>query len=460
VHQTEQLARFALRAGVEELSEPARSTLKVHVLDTLGCAIGALGSEPPRAVGRQIDELGPGEGGRCTRIGGGTAAPDRAAQWNGALVRYLDFMDNYLAAQQTGHPCDTFACVLAAAEVAGAQGRDLLAALAAAYQVFGRLLDEAPVQEHGFDHTVQLTYAMAAGAARALGMQPEAAAHALALAGASVQGLVVTRSEYLSQWKGLQSAHTALATLNAVFLARQGITGPLQILDGKDGFPKAFGRPVQIDWAREDLERVTRASLKSYNCEVHTQPVVEAVLRLRREHRIPLEQIERIQVEVFKQAYDITGSGEEAGDKYEVRTKEQADHSLPYIVAAALLDGEVTPRQFTTERIGCADVQALLNKVRTLRDDAYTRQYPEATPCRVQIELCGGHALAQEQADWAGFFKRPLDWQAVRAKFDGLSEAYAEASLRDEIADCVAHLEQVEVAELTRLLGRVGCARQ
>jgi 2-methylcitrate dehydratase len=296
---------------------------------------------------------------------------------------------------------------------------------------------------------------MAAGAARALGMDPEHAAHALAIAGASVQGLVVTRSDYLSQWKGLQSALIAMTTLNAVFLAREGITGPLQILDGQEGFAKAFGRPVQINWSREDLERITRTSLKSYNSEVHTQPVVEAVLKLRRKHQVDVGQVERVEVEVFKQAYDITGSGEEAGDKYDVRTKEQADHSLPYLVAVALLDGEVTPHQFAPERISAADVQGLLKKVRTLRDDNYTHRYPEETPCRVVIELGGGHELVQEQTDWAGFFKRPLDWAAVRSKFDGLTERFTDARLRDELADCVARLDQVRVAELTELLGRV-----
>ena len=293
MHQTEQLAQFAVGADYQQLTQRAREALKVHVLDSLGCAIGALGSDPPLAVGRQVDALAE-PGGACTRIGGRRAAPDRAALWNGALVRYVDFMDNYMAPKQTGHPCDTFASVLAASEVAQRDGRDFLAALGLAYQVFCRLLDEAPVQEHGFDHTVQLAYAMAAGAARALGMDAEHTAHALAIAGASVQGLVVTRSDYLSQWKGLQSALTAMATINAVFLAREGITGPLQILDGQEGFSKAFGRPVQIDWAKEDLERITRTSLKSYNSEVHTQPVVEAVLKLRSEHQIDVGQVERV----------------------------------------------------------------------------------------------------------------------------------------------------------------------
>jgi 2-methylcitrate dehydratase len=424
----------------------------------MGCAIGALGSEPPRAVRRTVEAYATAEHGPCTLIGGGQSAPDRATLVNGALVRYMDFMDNFLAPKQTCHPCDTFAAVLAAAETRGLSGREFLTAMAVAYQVFCRLIEEAPVQEAGFDHTVQLAYGVAAGVARALGLSVEQTAHALALAGASAQGLVITRAEYLSNWKGLQSADVAMSAFTCVLLAREGITGPLQVLDGKEGFSKAFRHEVRIDWQREALDVILRCSIKAYNAEVHTQPVLEAVLALREQHQLAgrLAEIERIGVEVFKQAYDITGAGEEAGNKYDVCTKEQADHSLPYLVAVALLDGEVTPRQFTSERIARQDVQQLLHKVRTLRDDELTRRYPEETPCRVIIELTDERAVAREASDWPGFFKRPMSCNQVRDKFDALTAAHADAAQRDAIAQLVDDLEETPVRSLTACLEAVG----
>jgi 2-methylcitrate dehydratase len=427
------------------------------MLDTLGCAIGALDGEPPRAVRRVVENLGAGEDRACTLIGGGYAAPDRATLVNGALVRYLDFMDNFLAPKQTCHPCDSFAAVLAAAESVGLSGRDFLVCMAVAYQVFCRLIEEAPVQEAGFDHTVQLAYAVAAGASRAMGLSVEQTAHALALAGASAQGLVITRAEYLSNWKGLQSADVAMSAFGCVLLAREGITGPLQVLDGKEGFPKAFKQTVQIDWKREPLDVILRCSIKAHNAEVHTQPVLEAVLALRERHRLAdrLDEIERIEVEVFKQAYDITGAGEEAGNKYDVRTKEQADHSLPYLVAVALLDGEVTPRQFAPGRITQPDVQHLLHKVRTLRDDEFTKRYPRETPCRVVVELKHERSLACETTDWLGFFKRPMSWSQVREKFDALAIPHADTAQRDRLAELVSDLEDTSVRSLTACLARV-----
>jgi 2-methylcitrate dehydratase len=456
--QVEQLAAFAHEAAFENLPDAALARFKLHILDTLGCAIGALDSEPPRAVRRAIEAYGAAQHGPCTLIGGGSAAPDRATLVNGSLVRYLDFMDNFLAPQQTCHPCDTFAAVFAAAEAADLSGRDFVVALAVAYQVFCRLIEEAPVQEAGFDHTVQLAYGVAAGAARALGLTVEQTAHALALAGASAQGLVITRAEYLSNWKGLQSAGVAMSAFGCILLAREGITGPLQVLDGKEGFPKAFKQRVQIDWQRESLDVIRRCSLKAHNAEVHTQPVLEAVLALREQHRLAerLGEIERVEVEVFKQAYDITGAGEEAGDKYDVHSKEQADHSLPYLVAVALLDGEVTPRQFAAERIERPDVQQLLHKVRTLRDDEFTKRYPRETPCRVVVELKDSRSIACERSNWLGFFNRPMSWEEVRQKFDALTTPHTAATQRDEVAEIVATLEDVRVRSLAACLGTIG----
>ena len=168
----EQLAEFVVRVNYEELSKDARQALKIRVLDSLGCALGALDGVVPKLVRQQVEDFGGAE--QCALIGGGRTAPDRAAFYNSALVRYLDFNDSYLAKGETCHPSDNLGAVLAAAEYAGSSGREFLAALAVAYQVQCRLSDEAPVRAKGFDHTTQGAYAVAAGVSRALGLDPAA----------------------------------------------------------------------------------------------------------------------------------------------------------------------------------------------------------------------------------------------------------------------------------------------
>ena len=129
--EVEQLAHFVVRAGYDQLSAPAREALKMRVLDSLGCALGALEGPPIRRIRAYTGQAGGNP--LVTLIGGGKTAPDRAAFYNAALVRYLDFNDSYLAPGETCHPSDNIGAVLAAAEYAGAAGRDFLAALAVAY---------------------------------------------------------------------------------------------------------------------------------------------------------------------------------------------------------------------------------------------------------------------------------------------------------------------------------------
>jgi len=180
VTHAERLAAFVVGASFDNLSESARLQLKIRILDSLGCAIGALQAEPVRLIREQIDDFG--GTGHCTLIGGGRTAPDRAALFNGALVRYLDFNDSYLAKHETCHPSDNLAPVLAAAEYARGKGREFLTALAVAYQVQCRLSDVAPVRGRGFDHTTQGSFAVAAGVSQALGLDQRRTANAIAIA--------------------------------------------------------------------------------------------------------------------------------------------------------------------------------------------------------------------------------------------------------------------------------------
>lgn len=157
----EKLAAFVSRASFDQLSPKARDQLKICVLDALACGLGALEAEPIRLIREQVDEFGGAS--LCTLIGGGRTAPDRAAFYNGALVRYLDFNDSFLAPGESCHPSDNLSPLLAAAEYAQSTGRDLLTALAVAYQIQCRLSEAAPVRDKGFDHTTQGAYAVAGG---------------------------------------------------------------------------------------------------------------------------------------------------------------------------------------------------------------------------------------------------------------------------------------------------------
>jgi 2-methylcitrate dehydratase len=411
--------------------------------------LGALDGEPVAMVREQVREFGGAP--LCTLIGAGRGAPDRAAFYNGALVRYLDFNDSYLAPGETCHPSDNLAPVLAAAEYAHVDGRTLLTALAVAYQVQNRLSEVAPVRARGFDHTTQGAYAVAAGVARALGLDERRTANAIAIAGTSLNALRVTRTGELSHWKGLAYPAAAFGATHAAFLAMRGVTGPREVFEGNKGFIEAIAGPFEIDWSREDLESVRRTILKRYNAEIHSQSAIEALLELRAEHGLTGAEVRHIELDTFQVAFDIIGGGEE-GDKQRVSSKEEADHSLPYLLAVALLDGQVLPEQYLSERIAAADVQQLLRRVAVRPDTELSRRFPAEHSARVRLHLRDGRTLEREQHDYEGFHTRPMDWDAVTAKFDRLAARHVEPRQRAQIADAVKDLDQLHVHELTRVL--------
>jgi len=445
----EQLASFVARAQYADISQAARQQLKIHTLDAIGCAIGALEAPPIKALRAQLAEFGGNP--LASLIGGGKTAPDLAAFYNSALERYLDFMDSFIAKHETCHPADNVMSVLAASEYAGGSGQDFLTALAVAYQVQCRLSEVAPVRPKGFDHTTQGAYAVAAGVAKALRLDAAGVANAVAICGASYVGLRVTRSGNLSNWKGLAYPNMAYGATSATFLAKLGVTGPLEVFEGKGGLMDAITGTFELDWTREDLEIVLKTDIKKYNAEFHAQTSMEAALELRASEHLNPADIKAINVEIFDVAFNIIGGGND-GNKQHVQTKEEADHSLPYMIAVALIDGAVTPAQYETARILKSDVQTLLQKVVIKPNAEMSSRFPAEMPVRIDVERKNAPPLTIEKHDYEGFYTRPMPWEKVVDKFNALTSPYASGAQRGAIVEAVARLGTQGIDQLTRLL--------
>ena len=455
--EVQDLARFVAAASIDRLSPAALEQLKIRVLDTLGVAIGALDAEPIEAIRGLVEDLGGTP--TATLIGGGRTSPERAAFYNSAASRYLDFMDSYLAKGETNHPSDNLGAVLASAESADATGAEFLTALAVAYQVHTRLSDVAPVRARGFDHTTQGAFAAAAAAAKSLRLPAEQIANAIAIAGTANVALRVTRTGNLSHWKGLAYPHVSKEGTFAALLAERGITGPEEVFEGNKGFKDSIAGPFEIDWAAEDLESVTRTIIKKHNAEIHSQSALDAAQDVRAQDCFSARGIAEVRLSTFDVAYSIIGGGEE-GDKRLVRTKEEADHSLPWMLAAVLLDGRLTPDEYDPERIVADDVQDLMAKVRIAPKDEFSERFPAQMPADLEVVMADGTVFRSSQDSYHGFHDNPLDWEAARSKFDLLAAPFADLGLRDEIAEVVHDLEHGRVADLTAALARVSRTRQ
>ncbi len=446
------LSEFVSKASFSDISKEAVDQLKIRLLDSLGTAIGALEGEPVQSIRNMIDDFGGNE--MSTLIGGGMTTPDRAALYNSGLVRYLDYNDSYLAKGETCHPSDNIGSILAAGEYSGKSGKEFLTALAVAYQVQCRLSDEAPVRDKGFDHTTQGSYSVAAGVSKILGLDKDQSSNAIAIAGTALNALRVTRTGALSHWKGMAYPHTAFGGTHAAFLAKYGITGPPAVFEGNKGFMDSIAGEFTIDWKQENLERVTDTIIKKYNAEIHSQSSLEGIIELHEKHNFDVDEVENIEITIFDVAYHIIGGGEE-GDKTIVRTKEEADHSLQYMVSAALLDGTVMPRQYEPKRIKRDDIQTLLQKVKVTPNPEFSDRFPDEMPVKITVHLKNGNTHQVTKKDYEGFHTRPMSWETIIEKFNRLSDPYASAEIREQITETVKNFEKKKISDLMELLTHV-----
>jgi 2-methylcitrate dehydratase len=454
--QVEALAHYAARASFADLSVESRQQLPVHILDSVGCCIAALGAGPVEACREQVSEFG--GIGPCTLIGGGKANAIYAAFWNTALVRYVDFMDNFLAPTETCHTADNFGVALTIADYVGGSGRDLMLGVALGYTVQSRLVDHANFMSSGLDHTTQLAFSHNAAAGRLLGLSEQQIAHAIAMAAVSDASFAVVRAKPLSQWKGLASAQSALGSMNTLFLARRDVKGPLRVVEGPLGIDHLLRMKINIDWDKQGYEGVVGSTIKKYNAMIHTQSAVHCMVELASQNKIDPAKVISIEAEVFQLAYDFAGGGLYGVDKV-IRTKEQADHSLPYLLAVALLDGDVMPAQFKPDRIVRADVQGLLKKVSVRPNHEYTDEYPEKMPAKITVRLQDGKVIEHQVQDYPGLASRPFTWDDSVEKFDRLVADRVDEGLGCEIKDAVRSVDNIRVRDLMKLLGRATASK-
>ena len=447
---TEELAAFAHSVEYGALDEDVIEELKKRVLDTVGIGIGALGEAPVEVVYDTV--TGWGEGGPSSLWGRDAGAPPAlAAMHNTALTRYLDYMDSFLAPGETPHPSDNIASLIAAGEADGASGQDLIEAIGVAYEVQGELAWNAPVRDRGFDHVTHTVISAATATGAILDFPVEYLQNAIGIAGTAHNALRVTRTGGINEWKGIASANAARNAVFSVSLARHGLEGPTDLFEGQKGWQEVIaGEDFDVD-LDPDCERVYDTMTKRYVAETYAQSAVEGVIELAEENDVDHENVESIHLDTFAGAKLIIGGGE--GSRYEVESKAQADHSLPYMLAAALIDREMRNEAYNPERIQSDDVQTLLRKVTVEEDEELTEQFEDGLmPAVVDVELDDGSTLHVEKEAFRGHPTQPASWETIEEKFHAMAGDRYDELQRVEIVETIRNLERHDVADLVALL--------
>ncbi len=434
---SDHLADFTLTTRFEDLPDAVIVEARRRLTDAFGCAAGAL-HEPAPTIARRVAATIQGQPG-ASLMGGGRSSADWAAFANGVHIRYLDCNDTYLSLEPA-HPSDNWAAIMAAGEHAGADGQAWIAAAAVAYEVQCRLCDAASIRKRGWDHVTYGCLSSALAAAKLLGLSHTETVHALGIAGTTGTALRLTRAGELSMWKGCAFAHAARNGVFAAMLAREGMTGPAPLFEGDMGFCQQVSGPLTLDklGGREASDwMLPKTSIKFVPAEYHSQSAIAVAFALRSQIGDP-SRIRSIEIATFRTAVEIIGQDPE---KWRPKTRETADHSLPYCTIVALVDGEITARQFTPERLSDPALLDLVARTTVVEDPDLTAGYPAGIPNRVKVTLDDGTTLVQEMAYPPGHDKNPLSDAALMAKFRGLAEPILGAERTVAIWDRLSKLD-------------------
>lgn len=440
---TEMLASYACQLSYEDLGPKTVHQVKRTLVDTMGCAMGGYVSEPAkiaRSMAASITSTTP------ARVLGTTyyTSPDMAGFANGVMVRYLDCNDSYFS-PGGGHPSDMITAVLAMADPMIADGRTVITAIALAYEVFCRLSDEVVAGDLGWDQGMFGVIGAACAAGKVLGLDQTQMGHAISLAIAPSLPLAVTRSGELSMWKGCATAAATRSAIFAAMLAAEGMTGPNEPFDGKRGlWEQAVGKPVEIpefpiggSRSDDDPFRITQTIVKSYPSQIHTQSPIGLAIELRKE--VALSDIKSIHIDTYRSAASSAASEPE---KWDPKTRETADHSIPFLVATALQEGAVVPGTFTPQGIADPTKRETLSKMTLVEDPEFTAKYPAQYNCRITITDQSGGVHTAHTAYSKGHNNNPLDDRELEGKFRNFSAGVLSDMQCDQVLETIWTIDE------------------
>jgi 2-methylcitrate dehydratase len=448
---TARISRWACDLTYEDLSDAAVREAKRYLLDSLGCALGGFQQHDVK-IALEVLEQHAGAG-PATVIGTGQRLdPISASLLNALMVRVMDYNDIYWK-QDPSHPSDIIPAAMACGERAGKAGRDLILGIVLGHEFEMRLCEAAfpGIRERGWHHATLTAFVSPIVAARMLDLDPDQMQHAIGISGSRMATLGAVTAGKLTMMKNTVDPMATQSGVLAALLAEKGYSGPEHVIDGKEGLAQCMGPEWKLEILEEGLGdgfRITQCGMKAFPTEALTHAPISCTLDLIKENDLAPDDVEQVHIRSLARAADILADP----TKYDPRTKETADHSLPYVIAAAVAERQVTPLQFTNEKIMDPTIRAQLHKVEVVADPEIEALFPELQRVIVTIRTTDGREFSKQIDYPKGDPRNPLTDQEIEEKFEALAAPIMPAEERQELKEAVWNLENVQsITELMRL---------
>ena len=449
---TAKMARWAAALDYKQVSQDAVYQAKRFLLDSIGCALGGYQQHDVKIALEVVDEIA--GTGPATVIGTGKEIdPVSASLANALMIRCMDYNDIYWK-QDPSHPSDIFPAALACCERAKGSGKELIAGLVLGHEFEMRFCEAAfpGIRERGWHHATLTAFVSPIVAGRALHLGWEQIQHAIGISASRQATLGAVTAGKLTMMKNTVDPMATQSGVLAALLAEKGYTGPEHVVDGKEGLAHCFGPEWKLNVLTDGLGeswRITQCGMKAFPTEALTHTPISAVLDLVKQNDLQPDNVEKVQIRSLARAADILSDP----SKYDPRTKETADHSLPYVIAAALAERQVTPMQFTMEKIMDPKIRAQLQKVEVVADPEIEKVFPALQRVIVNITTTDGRSFTKQLDYPKGDPRNPLTDQEVEEKFAALAEGVLSPATQKGLKDAIWNLEKI--GSVSKLMGQM-----
>jgi len=451
---TESISKWAANLQYEDLSREAIEAAKRFLYDSVGCALGGVQLEDVEIAERVLRCLGGNR--ECTLIGSGAKTNvDYATLFNSLAIRAMDYNDIYWK-QDPSHPSDIIPAATSLCEFFGKGGKELITGIVLAYEMEMRLCEAAfpGIRERGWHHATLTAFAAAFCAARMLDLDYRKIQNAVGIAGSHCFTLGAVTAGKLTNMKNTVDPMATQAGVFAALLAKEGYSGPEHVIDGKEGMVHCLGPEWKLNLLTDGLGdswRILQCGMKAFPIEALSHAPLTAVLKICAENKLAADDIESIEIQTIHRAADILSDPA----KYAPNTKETADHSLPYCIAAGIIWGKVTPEEFRQEKIDDPRIQKHIHKLKVKANPEFEPLFPEKQPNHVTIRTTDGRSFEHRVDYPKGDPRDPMTMEEIETKFHALASPVVSEKRRGEIKEAIQRLEEIEnVGELMQLLKR------
>jgi 2-methylcitrate dehydratase len=427
----------------DDLPPEVVESAKSFLFDSIGCAFGGYVSEDVRIATEVVRESGGNP--QATLIGSGEKVSAIDASFlNSLMIRALDFNDIYWK-QDPSHPSDIMPAAMALGELAGKAGRDLLLGIVLGHEIEMRLCEAAfpGIREVGWHHATLTACASPFVAAKMLGLDVERTIRAVGISASHSATFGSVTAGKLTNMKNTVDPMATRSGVEGALLASKGYEGPEPIFEGREGLAHCISKEWKWEIVTEGLGdswRILQCSMKGAPVEALIHTPLTVVLALRERHGLHAGNVEEIRIRTIRRAAEILSDP----SKYDPRTKETADHSLPYCIAVAVADGMVTTKQFKPERILDPALRPLMGKIRVVQEPEFESLFPRLQPCAVTVRTTDGKECSDRMDYPMGDPRNPMSPEQMENKFDALTDGVLSAAARRRVKDAIRSAEKAK----------------